>query len=117
MTTRAGLFCVLMLVAGHAHSQCDVKIYQDTLFVSSGPGCLAASGGREMIAAGVKNVVEDLNETSARESESGERSMSTRDKLYRLAEFQYRDKKLNERRMQNELRQNNRFARQQRGLE
>jgi hypothetical protein len=115
MTARASLFCVLMMVAGHAHSQCDVKIYQDTLFVSSGPSCLAASGGREKIAAGVKNVVGELNEVS-RASEGGERNMSTRDKLYRLAEFQHRDKMINQTRAQNELRQNNQFARQQRGL-
>lgn len=116
VTARVRLFSVLMLLSAHAHSQCEVKIYRDMLVVSSGPSCLSSALGKEKIASGVKDLVNDLNEVS-RPGSGGERNLSTRDKLYRLAEFQQHDRVINQSRMQSELRRNNRFAHQQRGLD
>jgi hypothetical protein len=112
-----------MLLCAPAHSQCEVKIYQDMLVVSSGPSCLSGSDGKQKMASGVKGVVNELNEVSRpgpgseRAATAGERHQSTRDKLYRLAEFEQRDRMMNEARVQSELRQNNRFARKQLGME
>ncbi len=133
MTARASLFSVLMLLCAHAHSQCEVKIYQDMLVVSAGPSCLSESNGKQKMASGVKGVVNELNEVSRpgpagaggeRAGAGGERAgigvdrhQSTRDKLYRLAEFEQRDRMLNEARVQSELRQNNRYTRKQLGME